>query len=234
MDTTHKFLDELSKYGLTEIQARTYYSLLTLGKTSATKVAKEQGVHRAEVYRVLRELKDKRLVTELKGRPSLYSPAPPEEAVNILLIEQEKKIERLRENQQKLVEWLNSQIEAKKAKPSVLVIDDDKTIRRTITEILQAEGFNIQVAKDGGEALEKSQREHYDVALVDIRLHDIDGIKLLKTLKRDNPEIKEIVVTGYPSLQNAVEAVNEGADGYIIKPFKPSALLDIIREKLAE
>jgi len=227
-------LAELSSYGLTEAQAKTYYSLLTLGRTSATEVAKELGVHRAEVYRVLRELKDKRLVTELKGRPSLYSPAPPEEALNILLIEQEKKIERLRENQQKLVEWLNSQIEAKKAKPSVLVIDDDKTIRRTITEILQAEGFNIQVAKDGGEALEKSQREHYDVALVDIRLPDIDGIKLLKMLKRDNPEIKEIVVTGYPSLQNAVEAVNEGADGYIIKPFKPSALLAIIREKLAE
>jgi len=227
-------LAELSSYGLTEAQAKTYYSLLTLGRTSATEVAKELGVHRAEVYRVLRELKDKRLVTELKGRPSLYSPAPPEEALNILLIEQEKKIERLRENQQKLVEWLNSQIEAKKAKPSVLVIDDDKTIRRTITEILQAEGFNIQVAKDGGEALEKSQREHYDIALVDIRLPDIDGIKLLKMLKRDNPEIKEIVVTGYPSLQNAVEAVNEGADGYIIKPFKPSALLAIIREKLAE
>lgn len=227
-------LIELSDYCLTEAQAKTYYSLLTLGRTSATEVAKELGVHRAEVYRVLRELKDKRLVTELKGRPSLYSPAPPEEAVNILLIEQEKKIERLRENQQKLVEWLSSQIEAKKAKPSVLVIDDDKTIRRTITEILQAEGFNIQVAKDGGEALEKSHRERYDVALVDIRLPDIDGIKLLKMLKRDNPEIKEIVVTGYPSLQNAVQAVNEGADGYIIKPFKPSALLAIIKEKLAE
>jgi len=229
-----EWLVELSNYCLTEAQAKTYYSLLTLGKTSATKVAKEQGVHRAEVYRVLRELKKKGLVSEHTGRPSLYSPAPPEEALNILLLELEKKIERLRENQEKLVQWLTLQIEAKKAKPSVLVIDDDKAIRRTITEILQAEGFNMQVAKDGGEALEKSHREHYDVALVDIRLPDIDGIKLLKMLKKDNPEIIEIVVTGYPSLQNAVQAVNEGADGYIIKPFKPSALLTMIREKLAK
>jgi len=226
-------LDQLPEYGLTEVQAKVYYHLLTLGRTSSTKVAKQLDVHRSEVYRVLRELAEKGIVTEKKGkRPILYTPTPPQEALEILLQQQAKTLERLREGMPKLVGWLNSHAKAKKATPSVLVIDDDKTIRKTLTRMLAREGFSVDTAPNGKQALEKSQLKHYDLALVDIHLPDMEGTKLLKMLREKNPEIKEIIITGYPSLENALQAIDEGADAYIVKPLNPPDLLAKIREKL--
>jgi CheY-like chemotaxis protein len=226
-------LDELPKYGLTEVQARVYYQLLRLGATSAIKVSKEVGVHRAEVYRVLRELGKKGIVTEHKGkRPTLFTPIPPKDALNILLQQQTKTLQRLRERTPKLIAWLNSKANADKIKPSVLLIDDDETIRKSLSRTLTKEGFSVDTAPDGKQALEKSQLRHYDLALVDIRLPDMEGTKLLKMLREKTPEIKEIIITGYPSIENAVQAVNDGADAYLIKPINPPDLLAKIREKL--
>jgi CheY-like chemotaxis protein/predicted transcriptional regulator len=226
-------LDQLPEYGLTEVQAKVYYHLLTLGQTSSTKVAKQLDVHRSEVYRVLRELAEKGLVTEHKGkRPTLFTPTPPEEALDILLQQQAKTLKRLKEGKPKLVAWLNSHADVKKTGPSVLLIDDDETIRKALAHTLTREGFSVDTAPDGKQALEKSQLRHYDLALVDIRLPDMEGTKLLKMLKEKTPEIKEIIITGYPSIENAAQAVNDGADAYLIKPIKPADLLAKIREKL--
>jgi len=226
-------LDQLPEYGLTEVQAKVYYHLLTLGRTSSTKVAKQLDVHRSEVYRVLRELAEKGLVTEEKGkRPILYTPTPPEEALEILLQQQAKTLQRLREGKPRLVAWLNSHANVKKIRPSVLVIDDDETIRKVLARTLAKEGFKVDTAPNGKQALEKSQLRHYDLALVDIRLPDMEGTKLLKMLREKNPEIIEIIITGYPSIKNAVQGVNDGADAYLIKPINPPDLLAKIREKL--
>jgi CheY-like chemotaxis protein/predicted transcriptional regulator len=226
-------LDQLPEYGLTEVQAKVYYHLLTLGQTSSTKVAKQLDVHRSEVYRVLRELAEKGLVTEHKGkRPTLFTPTPPEEALDILLQQQAKTLKRLKEGKPKLVAWLNSHADVKKTGPSVLLIDDDETIRKALAHTLTREGFSVDTAPDGKQALEKSQLRHYDLALVDIRLPDMEGTKLLKMLREKTPEIKEIIITGYPSIENAAQAVNDGADAYLIKPIKPADLLAKIREKL--
>jgi CheY-like chemotaxis protein/predicted transcriptional regulator len=226
-------LDQLPKYGLTEVQAKVYYHLLTLGKTSSTKVANQLDVHRSEVYRVLRELAEKGLVTEKKGeRPILYTPTPPEESLNILIQQQAKTLQRLEEEKPRLVAWLNSCTNVKKNGPSVLLIDDHEAIRKTLSSTLTHEGFNVDTAPNGRKGLEKSQLKHYDLALVDIRLPDMEGTKLLKMLREKNPEIKEIIVTGYPSIENAVQAVNDGADAYLIKPLNPPDLLAKIREKL--
>lgn len=230
MDTIDKMLNELCKYGLTEIQAKVYYILIRLGKTSSTSIAKKLRIHRSEVYRVLRELQEKGIITEHKGRPTLFTPASSEEALKILLQEQLKKTEHLKRNLPKLVDWLDSQ----KARPSVLLIDDDESIRKTIAGTLKMSGFDVDTASDGSEALKKSRLRHYNLALVDIRLPDIEGTKLLKMLKTENREIKEIIITGYPSVKNAIEAINEGADAYIIKPFKLQELLAIMKEKLVE
>jgi CheY-like chemotaxis protein/predicted transcriptional regulator len=227
-------LDQLPEYGLTEVQAKVYYHLLKLGATSAIKVSKQVGVHRAEVYRVLRELAEKGIVTEEhKGkRPILFTPTSPKDAINILLQQQTKTLQRLREGTPKLVAWLNSQTKVEKIKPSVLLVDDDETIRRTLTRTLAKEGFSVDVAPNAKQALEKSRLTHYDVALLDIRLPDMEGTKLLKMLKEKTPEIKEIIITGYPSIENAVQAVDDGADAYLIKPIKPAELLAKIKEKL--
>jgi len=232
MGIEYKALDELSKYGLTEIQAKVYHVLTRLGKTSSTNIAKKLRVHRSEVYRVLRELEEKGIVTEHKGRPILFTPASPEEALKILLQEQLKKYEYLKQNLPKLVDWLDSQKLVNR--PSVLLIDDDESIRKTIASTLKMSGFDVDTASDGSEALKKSRLRHYNLALVDIRLPDIEGTKLLKMLKMENRELKEIIITGYPSLKNAIEAINEGADAYIIKPFKLQELLAIMKKKLAE
>jgi CheY-like chemotaxis protein/predicted transcriptional regulator len=227
-------LDQLPEYGLTEVQAKVYYHLLRLGATSAIKVSKEVGVHRAEVYRVLRELAEKAIVTEEhKGkRPILFTPTPPKDALNLLLQQQAKTLQRLREGTPKLIAWLNAQTKVEKIKPSVLLVDDDETIRRTLTRTLTKEGFSVDTAPNAKQALEKSRLAHYDVALLDMRLPDTDGTTLLRMLRQENPEIKEIIITGYPSIENAIKAIDESADAYIIKPFKPADLLAKIREKL--
>jgi CheY-like chemotaxis protein/predicted transcriptional regulator len=226
-------LYQLPEYGLTEVQARVYYHLLTLGETSSTKVAKQLGVHRSEVYRVLRELAEKGLVNEHKGkRPTLFTPTSPKEALDILLQQQAKTLQRLKEGTPRLVAWLNSHAKTKKTRPSVLLIDDDETIRKSLSRTLIKEGFHVDTVSDGKQALKKSQLRHFDLALIDIRLPDMEGTKLLKMLRQNIPEIKEIIITGYPSLENAIKAIDEGAHAYVVKPLNPPDLLAKIRERL--
>jgi CheY-like chemotaxis protein/predicted transcriptional regulator len=234
MCAVHRMLDELSKYGLTEIQTKVYYHLLKLGRTPSTDIAKALGVHRSEVYRILRELSQMGIATEHSGRPILFTPAPPEKALDILFQERLKNVESLKGSMPKLIEWLDSQAKARKARPSVLLIDDDESITKALSPILEANGFDVDVAGDASQALEKSRVRLYNLALVDIRLPDMQGTKLLKALKDENPEIKGIIITGYPSTEYAVEALDVGADAFLTKPFSPPELLAKMKEKLEE
>jgi DNA-binding response OmpR family regulator len=117
-------------------------------------------------------------------------------------------------------------------RPSILIIDDDENIAKTFTAVLEKQGYSVDTAKDGGEAVRKSNTERYDVALVDIRLPDIDGIELLTKMRKTVPKTLRIIITGYPSVQNAIEAINKEADGYIVKPIDPEDLLAKIKEQL--
>lgn len=228
-------LDNLQNFGLTPIQAKVYYYLLMYGETSSTSIAKEIGVHRSEVYRVLRELAEKGIASEHgDARPILYVAKPPKEALEILLQDRDEKLKQLRETMSETVAWLNSKANIKRMKPSILLIDDDETIGRSLSHALADEGYIVDVAGNGKEALEKAHEKQYALALVDIRLPDMDGTKLLGMLKKDNPEIKRIIITGYPSIENAAEAMDEGAVAYVMKPFQPSDLISKIREKLEE
>jgi CheY-like chemotaxis protein/predicted transcriptional regulator len=226
-------LEELQGFGLTPIQAKVYYHLLMFGSTSSTKIAKEIGVHRSEVYRVLRELAEKGVASERDGaRPIQYEAKPPEEALEILLQEHEKKLEHLRKTLPEIVTWLGLKANMKRIKPSILLIDDDETIGKSLSHALRDEGYFVDVAGNGGEALEKARGKHYRLALVDIRLPDMDGTKLLSMLRGEVPDIKQIVITGYPSIENVAQAMDEGAVAYIMKPFQTSALITKIKEKL--
>jgi two-component system response regulator HydG len=119
-----------------------------------------------------------------------------------------------------------------KDQPSILIVEDDANIRETIETILQQKGYNTDTAKNGQEAIQKSKAKFFNLALLDIKLPDMEGTKLLTTLHEDLPKMVKIMVTGYPSLENAVEALNLGADAYVIKPVKPEKLLALIEEKL--
>jgi len=118
------------------------------------------------------------------------------------------------------------------SKKSILVIDDDKSILRTFTRILQKTGCDIDVAETGREAMEKAEKRHYDLALVDVRLPDMDGTDLLAKMKDTMRDTIKIVITGFPSMEVGVKALDEGADAYLVKPVRPEDLLMLIEEKL--
>ena len=114
----------------------------------------------------------------------------------------------------------------------ILVIDDDVNIRKSLEAILSAEGYNVDLAKNGKEAIKKSESTVYNVALIDIRLPDMDGVELLIRVKDSVPKMRKIIITGYPSVQNAIEAVNRKADAYLVKPVDVKKLLITIETQL--
>ena len=120
----------------------------------------------------------------------------------------------------------------KSSEETILVVDDDKSILRTFTRILQKSGYDIDTAETGKEAMEKAESRQYDLALVDIRLPDMDGTDLLARLKTSLENTIKIMITGFPSLETGVKALDEGADAYLVKPVKPQELLLLIEEKL--
>jgi DNA-binding NtrC family response regulator len=114
----------------------------------------------------------------------------------------------------------------------ILVVDDDESIRKVLATILEDDGYAVDTAKNGKEAIKKSRVKFCNIALIDIRLPDIEGIELLAKIRDTKPKMRKIIITGYPSLQNAVEALNKGADAYIMKPFDMDNVLKTIKEQL--
>ncbi len=119
-----------------------------------------------------------------------------------------------------------------KYRPSILIVEDDADIREAISTILQQKGYKTDTATNGQEAIRKSKTKFFNLALLDIKLPDIEGTKLLTAMQESMPKMVKIILTGYPSIENAVEAVNDGADAYIIKPVDPEELFALIDEKL--
>ena len=114
----------------------------------------------------------------------------------------------------------------------ILVVEDNESIRKVLEAILEEEGYVVDTAENGKEAIRKSNAKFYNLALIDIRLPDMEGTKLLTAIKETTPKMVKIMITGYPSLQNAIEAVNKGADAYILKPFDMDNVLNKIKEHL--
>ncbi len=117
---------------------------------------------------------------------------------------------------------------------SILIVDDDTEVRKLLSSVLEDEGYSVETVENGKEAFRASEKSHFDVALIDIKLPDMDGTELLNRLKRRQPKMVKIVITGFPTLENAIKTVNEGADGYVLKPFDVQKLLEIIRKLLDE
>jgi DNA-binding NtrC family response regulator len=122
----------------------------------------------------------------------------------------------------------------KNKKARILVVDDDTGICSTLSLFLRLRNYNVDVANTGREAVEKSKKEVYDVAFLDIRLPDIEGTKLLTAFRETTPKMIKIMVTGFPSFQNTLEALKLGADDYILKPVDPEELIKIVEKKLEE
>ncbi len=119
-------------------------------------------------------------------------------------------------------------------KKSILIVDDDRAILNTAKEILQLEGYDVDAVETGLEAIKRTQAAFYHLALLDIKLPDMEGTELLNKMHRTTPKMMKIMITGFPSLDNAVEALNQGADAYLLKPVNPEELLQTVAEKLKE
>jgi len=117
-------------------------------------------------------------------------------------------------------------------RPRILLIDDDETISISISRTLQEAGYDVDTAKTGKEAVESSKTNFYNLALIDIRLPDMEGTHLLTRMKDTTPKMVKIILTGYPALQNAIDSVNMGADAYLTKPIKITELLQLVKQLL--
>ena len=118
------------------------------------------------------------------------------------------------------------------ANEKILVIDDDESIRHTMKAILEKEGYKVECAINGNEALAKAKNNSYDLALIDIRLPDMEGTELLAKMNQTTSGMIKFFVTGFPSLKNAMDAVNLGADGYFLKPIEFDEFLNRIKTEL--
>ncbi len=116
----------------------------------------------------------------------------------------------------------------------VLIVDDDKDILRSLKDIMSSKGYQVDVAETAESALEKTKNQYFNLALLDIRLPDMEGTELLAKIHKERPMMMKIMITGYPSLDNAVRALNLGADAYVMKPVNPENLLKVVEEKLKE
>jgi DNA-binding NtrC family response regulator len=117
-------------------------------------------------------------------------------------------------------------------RPTVLVIDDEAGIRKLLTTVLNENGYDADSAENGAEAIRKTSEKRYDIALIDIILPDLSGVELLTRFKETRPRTRKIIMTGNPSFQNAVEALNRGADAYIMKPFEMQKVLANVKDQL--
>ncbi len=116
----------------------------------------------------------------------------------------------------------------------VLIVDDDRLVRDSLQSLVMNAGYVVDVAKSGEEAVSMSVETYYNVALIDVRLPDANGIDLLSKMKEYVPKTRKIILTGYPDLETAINAVNKRADGYLVKPVDPEALLKVIDEQIME
>lgn len=116
--------------------------------------------------------------------------------------------------------------------PDILIIDDEKAIRKTLSEILSFEGYKIDEASDGEEGLKKFKEKSYDVVLCDIKMPKLDGIEFLQKAGESNGDTPIIMISGHGNIETAVEAVKKGAYDFISKPPDLNRLLITIRNAM--
>lgn len=115
-------------------------------------------------------------------------------------------------------------------KGRILVLDDDPVVNLSCRRILGAEGYHISTVERGEDALKKMDKEPFDLLISDIRLPDINGMIVLKEARIAHPEVDVVIITGYPTLEDAKESIRVGALEYIEKPFTPDFMLNVAKK----
>jgi len=118
------------------------------------------------------------------------------------------------------------------AKATIMVVEDERGARMTLCGILEDAGYSVIGVENGTEALEAIRGSEFDVVIADIRLPDADGMEILELAKEINPDATVIMVTGYASVETAIDAVNQGAYAYFVKPVSLDEIKTIIATAL--
>ena len=117
-------------------------------------------------------------------------------------------------------------------KQKALVIDDEQVVLDSVSKILTDENYEVDVSLSGREGLNWAIQKNYDIVLTDIRMPDIGGMRVLRDIKRANPSLPVVMITGYASIQSSVQAMKLGAADYIEKPFTPDQLMEAVNSAL--
>lgn len=116
----------------------------------------------------------------------------------------------------------------------ILVVDDDQELRETLVEVLSQEGLAVEAAASADQALTLLERSPFQLLLLDIVMPGLDGMTALPLIRKQAPRARIIVMTAFASIENAVQALQQGANDYIVKPFKIDALMLSVRRNLQE
>ena len=116
----------------------------------------------------------------------------------------------------------------------VLVADDEPSVRRLLSRLLENKGFLVDEAADGPAALARLHAGHYDLLIVDLKMPEIDGLTVARVARQATPDLKIIVVTGHSTEERAVEAANLGVSGYLVKPFGSDQLVGAVTRALGK
>ena len=119
-----------------------------------------------------------------------------------------------------------------KYKAKILVVDDDIPVCKSISNALKAEGYTVDMAYNGEDALKKETRISYAIMVIDLMMPGLDGIELIEKVKKRNPDITLIMITGYPSIKKAVQSIRLGAFDFLPKPFTPAELSSVVSKAL--
>src|SRR5512143_2466350 len=119
-------------------------------------------------------------------------------------------------------------------KSSILVVDDEDSLRNVLTNELSNEGYEVRNAADGDEAITELQKSRYDLVLLDIKMPRMNGFEVLKFIKEQHGKTKVVMLTGFADLKNAIESKKLGADDFVSKPYDLVDLLTTIERVLSE
>lgn len=117
---------------------------------------------------------------------------------------------------------------------NILVIDNNESVTKLLKKLLKEEGYKVDAETSGRPALKNIKKNGYEVVLLEIKLPDISGLTIIEHIKKIDPKIIVIMITGHSSINIAIEALNKGADGFISKPIKLEELIFTIENKLKQ
>ncbi len=116
---------------------------------------------------------------------------------------------------------------------NILVVDDDEATRFYVAKILSLKNWQVDTAADGPTSLDLVQKQTYDAVVIDYRMPGMDGAEVCRRIRQIQPKIREVFLTGFPSIDTVYPAIEAGADHVLAKPVDPAELLHVLEEELA-